>query len=86
MDVILKLEIIPFTDVSDTVQSMLLSIELTGPSFVTDTSSSLLKTIVRERMKENPTHFNQTAEKILSWIFSKWTPSRSPPYLPTVTD
>lgn len=85
MDVLLRLEIIPFTDVSDTIQSMLLSIELTGPSLVTDTSSSLLKTIVRERMKENPTHFNQTAEKILSWFFSKWTPSMSQCLSPAAT-
>jgi serine-protein kinase ATM len=79
MDVLLKLEIVPFIAVSDTIQSMLLSIELTGPSLFTDTSSSLLTTIVREHVKENPTHFNQTAEKIMSWLFSKWTPSK---YLP----
>ena len=76
MDILLKLEIVPFTAVSDTIQSMLLSIEMTGPSSITDSSSSLLTTIMRERMKENPTHFNHTAERILSWLFSKWTPSR----------
>ncbi|XPS92677.1 Non-specific serine/threonine protein kinase [Ascochyta lentis] len=75
MDVLLKLEIVPFHAVSDTIQSMLLSIELTGPSLLTETSSSLLTTIVRERIKENPTHFNQTAERIISWLFNKWTPS-----------
>lgn len=76
MDVLLKLEIVPFTAVSDTIQSMLVSIEMTGPSILTESSSSLLTTIVRERMKENPTHFNQTAERIVSWVFSKWTPSK----------
>lgn len=76
MDVLLKFEIIPFTTVSDIIQSMLVSIEMTGPSLLTDSSSSLLTTIMRERLKENPTHANQTAERILSWIFSKWTPSK----------
>lgn len=76
MDVLLKLEVVAFPAVSDTIQSMLLSIELTGPALLTETSSSLLTTVIRERVKENPTHFNLTAERILSWLFSKWTPSK----------
>lgn len=79
MDVLLKLGIVPFTAVSDTIQSMLLSIELTGPSLLAESSSSLLTAIMRERMKENPTHFNQSAERIISWLFSRWTPSKYPP-------
>jgi len=75
MDVLLKLRIVPFSAVSDTVQSTLLSIELSGPALLTETSSSLLATIMRERVHENPTHFNATSERILSWLLSKWTPS-----------
>ena len=75
MDVLLRTGIVPFSAVSETVQSMLLSIELSGPALLTESSSSLLTTIVRERTKENPTHFNPTAERILNWILSKWTPS-----------
>ncbi|KAF1922871.1 uncharacterized protein M421DRAFT_426490 [Didymella exigua CBS 183.55] len=75
MNVLLKVGIVPFTAVSDTIQSMLISIELTGPSSLTDSSSSLLTAILRERMKENPTHFNQSAERIISWLVSMWTPS-----------
>jgi ataxia telangiectasia mutated family protein len=55
---------------------MLLSIELSGPALLTETSSSLLTTIIRERVHENPTHFTMTSERILSWLFSKWTPSK----------
>lgn len=75
MDVLLKLHIIPFSTVTDTVQSMLLSIELSGPALLTETSSSLLTTILEERVLENPTNFNATSERILSWLVSKWTPS-----------
>lgn len=75
MDVLLKLEIVPFNAVSDTVQSMLLSIEVTGPSLLTESSASFMSTIMRERMKENPSHSVQTAERIMSWILIKWTPS-----------
>ena len=74
MDVVLKLGIVPFTAVSDTIQNMLISIESTGPSLVTDSSSSLLTAILRERMKENPTHFDHSAERITSWLITKWTP------------
>jgi ataxia telangiectasia mutated family protein len=76
MDVLLRLNIVPFSAVSETVQSMLLSIELTGPASLTETSSSLLITILQERIKENPTHFNTTAERVLNWLLSKWTPSK----------
>jgi hypothetical protein len=76
MDVLLRLNIVPFSAVSETVQSMLLSIELSGPASLTETSSSLLNTIIQERIKENPTHFNTTAERILNWLLSKWTPSK----------
>jgi ataxia telangiectasia mutated family protein len=75
MDILLKFRIVPFSAVSDTVQSMLLSIELSGPALLTETSSSLLTTIMQERVQENPTHFNTTSERVLSWLFTKWTPS-----------
>jgi ataxia telangiectasia mutated family protein len=76
MDVLLNLHIVPFSVVSDNVQSMLLSIELSGPALLTETSSSLMATMMRERIHENPTHFNATSERILSWLFNKWTPSK----------
>jgi ataxia telangiectasia mutated family protein len=78
MDVLLKAGIVPFTAVSDSIQSMLTSVELTGPSSVTDSSSSLLTAILRERVKGNPTHFEHSAERIISWLITKWTPSGCP--------
>ncbi|KAF2031202.1 hypothetical protein EK21DRAFT_88334 [Setomelanomma holmii] len=75
MSVLLNLKIVPFSAVSDTVQSMLLSIELSGPALLTETSSTLLTTILQERIQENPTNFNSTSERILSWLITKWTPS-----------
>lgn len=75
MDVLLRLKIVPFSKISETVQSMLLSIELSGPALLTESSSSLLTTIIQQRIIENPTHYNQTAERVLNWLLSKWTPS-----------
>ncbi|KAF2466182.1 uncharacterized protein BDR25DRAFT_345757 [Lindgomyces ingoldianus] len=78
LNVLLRLEIVPYSAISDIAQSMLLSIELSGPALLTETSSSLLATIIQERTTENPTLFNQTAERILNWLFTKWTPSMFP--------
>ena len=75
MNVLLKLKIVPFVAVSEIVQTILLSIELSGPALLTETSSSLLATIIQERIIENPSHYNQTAERVLNWLVSKWTPS-----------
>jgi len=76
MDVLLKLRLVPFSAVSGTVQTILLSIELSGPALLTETSSALMTTLIRERINENPTHYNITAERVLNWLFSKWTPSK----------
>ena len=54
---------------------MLLSIDIAGPALLTETSTSLLITLLRERTAENPTNFDQTADRILYWLLSKWTPS-----------
>ncbi|KAF1996760.1 hypothetical protein P154DRAFT_622966 [Amniculicola lignicola CBS 123094] len=78
MDVLLRLKIVPFVMVSETVQSFLLSIELSGPGLLTETSASLLTTIIKDRVAENPTHYNQTAERVLNWLLTKWTPSLFP--------
>jgi ataxia telangiectasia mutated family protein len=75
MHVLLKLKIVPFTAVSEMVQTMLLSIELSGPALLTESSSLLLTTVIQEKIIENPTYYNQTAERVLNWLISKWTPS-----------
>ncbi|KAF2646142.1 hypothetical protein P280DRAFT_439907 [Massarina eburnea CBS 473.64] len=78
LDVLLKLSIVPFSAVSETVQTMLASIELNGPALLTDSTSALMTTLIREKFDENPTHYNQTAERVLNWLLSKWTPSQWP--------
>ncbi|KAF2204143.1 hypothetical protein GQ43DRAFT_201223 [Delitschia confertaspora ATCC 74209] len=78
MGVLLRLEIVPFSAVSDIVQAMLLSVEISGPALLTESSASLLATLIRERTSENPTYFNQTADRVLYWLLSKWTPSLFP--------
>ncbi|KAF2744994.1 hypothetical protein M011DRAFT_470010 [Sporormia fimetaria CBS 119925] len=76
MNVLLNLKIISFSSISELVQSMLLSIELNGPALLTDSSSSFLTTVLHQKVTENPTDYKYTAERVLNWFLSKWTPSR----------
>lgn len=83
MHVLFNLKIVQFSAVSETVQSMLLSIELSGPALLSDASSSLMSTLVQERAKENPAHYHQSAERALNWLLSKWTPGIA--FLPCIS-
>ncbi|KAL1605036.1 Serine/threonine-protein kinase tel1 [Paraconiothyrium brasiliense] len=74
MDVLLKLDVVSFSTATTSVQSMLFSVELSGPAVLTETSAAFMTTVVRERVKENPTSHGMTAERILNWLFGKWTP------------
>jgi ataxia telangiectasia mutated family protein len=74
MDVLLKLDVVSFSSVTASVQNMLFSIELSGPALLTDTSMAFMTTLIRERVRENPTSHDMTAERILNWLFGKWTP------------
>ena len=76
MDVLLKLEVVPFPTVTASAQSMLSSIELSGPALLTETSLALMATMVRERVRENPTNFDSAAERVLNWLLGKWAPRK----------
>lgn len=74
MHVLLKLDVVSFSTVSVSLQSMLISIELSGPALLTETSVAFMTTLIRERVRENPTSYDITADRVLNWLFSKWTP------------
>jgi ataxia telangiectasia mutated family protein len=76
MNALLRLEIVPFSAVSETIQSMLTSIELNGPALLTEASANLLSTVIQQKIIESPTQYTYTAERVLNWFLSKWTPSK----------
>lgn len=76
MDVLLKLDVVSLSAVTASVQNMLFSIELSGPALLTETSAAFMTTLIRERVKENPTSHDMTAERILNWLFGKWSPRK----------
>jgi ataxia telangiectasia mutated family protein len=73
MDILLKLNIVPLSAISESVQTI---IELNGPALLTESTSSLMTTLMREKIVENPTDYNQTAKRVLDWLLNKWTPSK----------
>ncbi|CAI6341211.1 unnamed protein product [Periconia digitata] len=75
MDVVLRLKVIPYSAVSETVQTMLTSVELNGPALLTESTTSLMTTLIQEVIAGSPTHYKSSAERVLNWLLSKWTPS-----------
>lgn len=78
MLMLLKFGIVQFSTVTANIQSMVFSIELNGPALLTETSLALMTTIIYERVRENPTNFDVTAERVLNWLFGKWAPRKCP--------
>lgn len=78
MDMLLRLEIIPFSTITADAQSMVFSVELNGPALLTETSVAFMTTIIQERVRENPTNLDATAERVLNWLFGKWAPRKYP--------
>ncbi|KAF2489805.1 hypothetical protein BU16DRAFT_566907 [Lophium mytilinum] len=75
MNVVLRLGLISYESISEVVERVLPSVELNGPALLTESSSSLWTTLLRGRTEGNPTLFNETSERILQWLYCKWTPS-----------
>jgi len=76
MDALLKLGLIQYASVAEHADGMISSVELNGPAVFADSSSSLWATLLRLKVSESPGVFSVTSERILQWLFSKWTPRK----------
>lgn len=52
------------------------SVELQGPTDPADSSLALLRTLLDVRSSENPSAAVSTAERLVQWLFQRWTPSK----------
>ena len=73
--VLLDLDVLPYGDIADTVVAILDSLELQGPTSINDASLALLGWLMEARAADNPTTATATAERLISWIFQKWSPN-----------
>ena len=75
LDTALVLGIVKYGDVASFADGMFASIDLNGPALLCDSSLRLWTTLVRLRLSDNPSSGKETIERVLRWLFNKWTPS-----------
>ncbi|KAF2667225.1 hypothetical protein BT63DRAFT_427633 [Microthyrium microscopicum] len=73
--VLLDLELVPFSSISQSLDNMLQLLEITGPAVLAESSVSFWITLVRRKMLQNSNMMNGLSEKLVRWLFTKWTPS-----------
>ncbi|KAF1989999.1 hypothetical protein K402DRAFT_460730 [Aulographum hederae CBS 113979] len=76
MDVLLRLKVVDFTLVHETLEVLFSSIDLNGPVIFCESSSSLWAKLIQLSAAFNPSTAHTTTERILHWLLSKWSPSR----------
>ncbi|KAH7063591.1 hypothetical protein B0J12DRAFT_643289 [Macrophomina phaseolina] len=75
MDIILRLGLVDYRDIGEIADVMVSSTELHGPAVLSDSSCSLWLTIFDARSSESPHSSHVTTDRMLRWLFSRWTPS-----------
>lgn len=73
MAVILTCGLLGYTDIADTIESMVSSVDLNGPSSLTDSALSFWSLLMKLRKKANPSLGPGTAKQICGWLRATWT-------------
>lgn len=76
LDVLLRQRLAPIPSVTQSLEQMLQFVELTGPGLVADSTISFWITGVGILLQESPGSAKGLYERLLRWLFSKWTPSK----------
>ncbi|KAL0263600.1 Serine/threonine-protein kinase tel1 [Diplodia seriata] len=76
MDVILRLGLVEFGSIAEIVEAMISSVELRGPAVLSESCCSLWLTMFDVRSSESPHSSHVTIDRMLRWLFLKWTPSK----------
>jgi ataxia telangiectasia mutated family protein len=76
---LLQSELVEFAAVSPSLDSMLQLSEIAGPAALADSSIRFWQTVVHKKLSENPSASTGLSEKLLQWLFTKWTPSKNSP-------
>jgi hypothetical protein len=74
---LLELELIHFSAVSQSLDAMLQLSDIAGPAALADSSIRFWQSVVQRKLSENPSASSGLPEKLLQWLFTKWTPSKT---------
>jgi ataxia telangiectasia mutated family protein len=77
MNVLLKLKLVPYSSIAPVIENMLSSVDLHGPALLSDASASLWITLIQLKASENPGSALVISERVLQWLFNKWTPGNT---------
>lgn len=77
LNVLLKTGVIEYSSISRSVEAMFSATEVNGPATLCEASLSLWVDLMNRRLAENPSSGSVTINRILQWLFGKWTPSQS---------
>ena len=65
-----------YADMSDLIDDMVSSFDLNGPAICIDSSIRFLSIVAPLRCKVNIGSIPDTLERILRWVFIRWSPSK----------
>jgi ataxia telangiectasia mutated family protein len=77
MNVLLKLKLVQYSSIVAVIENMLSSVDLHGPALLSDASASLWITLIQLKSSENPSSALGISERVLQWLFNKWTPGNT---------
>lgn len=75
MDIILRLGLVDYNAIAEIADAIVSSVELHAPAVLSESSCSMWLTIFDVRNSQSPHSSQVTADRMLRWLFSKWTPS-----------
>ena len=76
---LLKRNAIEYREVNDTMDSMLASVDLSGPALFCDSSSRLWRSLLEMKARYAPALVYHASQRIVSWLIVRWRPCKSYP-------
>ena len=76
LSTLLETGAVKYPDISDLVDNMISSFDFSGPAVCVDSSNRFLSLIAPLRFKFNLGSIPETLERILRWLFVRWSPSK----------
>ena len=76
MEISIKLDLVPYNSIADVVETLFSSIELNGPSVLTDSALLFWVALSDLRKSEAPGLSATTSDRLAHWLVSRWTPGK----------
>ncbi|KAI1393832.1 uncharacterized protein F4822DRAFT_27045 [Hypoxylon trugodes] len=68
-------ELVPYRDIADDINSMIMTADVNGPALVMDSSLTLMSTLLHLRNFHLPSASYATCNHVVRWMFFRWDPA-----------